>query len=495
MSRAERCDIIVVGGGSAAFEAAIAARQAGAEHVVMLEKATPDDFGGNARYSHTGFRCVYNSPSDIRAIIPDVDSNVFERFHLPGYSTQMFLDDLNTVTRHRIDQALALYLVEESYPALLWMKETGMLFEPERHAPIDGRHYFQPGIIVHTVGGGLGQVMRWRDIALETWNVDLRYDSRVVAFHGDHRSISGVRVSSSSEDYDLFSKCVIVCAGGFQASAEMRARYLGPNSDLMKVRGSIHDTGEVLMSLLALGAKSAGHWQGCHATPIDASARDGGIPMRDDGHGNSANRYDYMYGITVNGLAQRFYDEGESKLSYTYAKTGREVLAQPGGVAFQIFDKTSFSLFRLGPEYTDSYLQAPTIRELASKLGLQPEALEHTVAEFNSACRPDIAFDPRILDGKCTQGITPVKSNWAVPLTTPPFRAYPIACGVTFSFGGLQINTNSEVLNTAGVPIHGLYASGDIVGLFFHNYPSCTGQVRNAVFSRTAGYRAAAHLN
>jgi tricarballylate dehydrogenase len=148
-----------------------------------------------------------------------------------------------------------------------------MKFEPERHAAIKGRHYFQPGIVIHTVGGGLGQVMRWRDIALENWNVDLRYDSRVVGFHGDHRHIDGVRVASTTDDYYLYGKSVIVCAGGFQANAEMRARYLGPNADLMKVRGSVHDTGEVLMSLLGLGAKAAGHWQGYHATPIDADAR------------------------------------------------------------------------------------------------------------------------------------------------------------------------------------------------------------------------------
>ena len=490
MSRKEFCDIVVIGGGSAAFEAAIAARQAGAERVVMLEKATPDDFGGNARYSHTGFRCVYNEPEEIRAIVPQVDKATFAKFHLPGYSEEMFLGDLNRVTRGRIDPVLAGFLVSESYSAVTWMRESGMVFEPERHVPIDGKVYFQPGIIVHTVGGGLGQVMRWRDIALQQWKIDLRYESRVVAIHGDHRRIEGVRVASPDDDYDLYGKSVIVCAGGFQASAEMRARYLGPNADLMKVRGSIHDTGEVLTMLLGLGARAAGHWQGCHATPIDANARDGGTPMRDDGHGNSANRYDYMFGITVNGLGRRFYDEGESNHAYTYAKTGREVLAQPGGVAFQIFDQTGVKLFRLGPEYTDTYDEAPTIAKLAEKIGLQPQTLEHTVAEYNAACRKDVPFDPSRLDGKSTMGVQPVKSNWAQPIEAAPFRAYPITCGVTFSFGGLNVNTRCEVLNTSGRPIKGLYASGDIVGLFFHNYPSCTGQTRNAVFSRRAGQNA-----
>jgi tricarballylate dehydrogenase len=146
-----------VGGGSAAFEAAIAARQAGAENVVMLEKATPGDFGGNARYSHTGFRCVYNAPEEIRAIVPEVDDATFSKFHLPGYSEQLFMDDLNRVTRGRIDQELAHFMVTNSYAAVSWMHESGMKFEPERHAPIKGRHYFQPGIISILLAAGWGR--------------------------------------------------------------------------------------------------------------------------------------------------------------------------------------------------------------------------------------------------------------------------------------------------------------------------------------------------
>ena len=149
------------------------------------------------------------------------------------------------------------------------------------------------------------------------------------------------------EEYDLTARAVICCSGGFQASSEMRARYLGPFADLMRVRGSKHDTGEVLNMLIALGASTAGHWQGAHATPIGAESQDGAIPLRPDGHGNSANRYEYKFGITVNTLGQRFYDEGETKHSYTYAKTGRAVLAQRAD-SHQIFDDTGFKLFREG---------------------------------------------------------------------------------------------------------------------------------------------------
>ena len=137
-------------------------------------------------------------------------------------------------------------------------------------------------------------------------------------------------------------------------------------------------------------------------------------------------------------------------------------------------------------------VEADGIAELAAKIGLEPAVLRDTVQRFNRACRSDVAFDASRLDGKSTLGLDPPKSNWAVPLETPPFRAYPVTAGITFTFGGLAIDTEARVLNLADQPIPGLFASGDVVGLFFHNYPSCTGQTRNAVFSMIAGRNAAA---
>jgi len=167
------------------------------------------------------------------------------------------------------------------------------------------------------------------------------------------------------------------------------------------------------------------------------------------------------------------------------------VLNQPGAIAYQIYDQKTTPL--LGNRYEFSTpIEADSIDELAGKIGIEPTILKHTIQEFNGAVRKDIPFDATKLDGKCTEGITPKKSNWSSPIDKPPYWAYSITGGVTFTFGGLQINESAQVLNTSGNPIRGLYASGDIVGLFFHNYPSCTGQTRNVVFSRLAGRHAAA---
>ncbi|HEX2229452.1 MAG TPA: FAD-dependent tricarballylate dehydrogenase TcuA [Candidatus Binatia bacterium] len=484
--RSETIPVTVVGGGSAAFEAAVAAREAGAPQVVMLEKAPEPEFGGNARYSHTGFRWVFSGAGEIRRFLPDLDDATFEKLHLPAYSADMFHADLQRVTRGRIDKKLAEVLVQQSNAAIHWMRELGIRWEIDSHVVIEGRYYFEPGLVIHPVGGitgGLGQLGQWREIATRM-GVEIRYESRVRALVGNDRRIQGVVVSDPHEEYEIRSGSIILCAGGYQANAEMRARYLGPNADLMKVRGSRHDTGEVLIMALALGAKAAGHWQGAHATPIDSTYPDVEI-------GSKANRYGYPYGITVNSLGQRFFDEGEARHSYTYAKTGWAVLGQPGAVAYQIYDQKTIPL--LADRYqTATPINAGTIEELAQKIGIEPAVLNHTIREFNNAVRKDVAFDPTKLDGKCTEGITPKKSNWASPIDTPPYRAYSVTGGITFTFGGLQINESAQVLNTSGNPIRGLYASGDIVGLFFHNYPSCTGQTRNVVFSRLAGRHAAA---
>jgi tricarballylate dehydrogenase len=487
----ETCDIIVIGGGSAAFEAAVAARLAGARRVIMLEKAPPGEYGGNARYSGTGFRFVHAGASEIRRFIPDVDDAVFATMVIPPYTAEDFMTDLDRMTQGRMNRALARTLVDQSNAAVHWMREVGITFEPlKEHAKLDGKRYFERGIAIHVAGGGIGQLTQWRRIA-EGLGIDLRFDSPVCAIHGDLRRVEGVSVSGPDGRYDLFAKAVIACAGGFQANPEMRARYLAGKTDMMKVRGSRHDTGEVLRLLLDLGARSAGHWQSGHMSPIDANAPDFETPQHEDGRGNTQSRYDYPYGITVNTLGLRFFDEGEAQHSYTYAKTGRAVLAQPGARAFQIYDRKGVKCFRY-PHHPATYFEADTIAELAANAGLEPKVLVHTVEEFNRAVPDDPPFDPRRPDGKATRGLAIPKSNWATRIDAPPFRAYPITGGITFTFGGVEINTSAQVMSTLDQPIKGLFASGDIVGLFFHNYPSFTGQTRNAVFSRLAGKAAVA---
>ncbi len=489
MVRQENCDIIVIGGGSAAFEAAVAAHEAGARRVVMLEKAPEAEYGGNARYSGTGFRFVHGGSPEIRQFIPEVDDATFATMQIGPYGADDFLADLDRMTEGRMNRVLAETLVSESNAAVHWMRDVGIKWEPlKEHAKVDGKRYFERGIAIHVAGGGLGQLTQWRRIA-EARGIEIRFESPVCAILGDLRRVEGVSVSGPDGRYDLKAKAVIACAGGFQANAEMRARYLAGNTDRMKVRGSRHDTGEVLRMLLDLGVRPSGEWRSGHMSPIDANAPDVETPQHEDGRGNTQSRYDYPYGITVNALGQRFFDEGEAQHSYTYAKTGRAVLAQPGARAIQIYDQKGVRCIRY-PHHKATYMEADTIADLAAKVGLEAAVLVQTVEEFNRAVRDDKLFFPGKLDGRATQGLALPKSNWAIRIDEPPYRAYPVTGGITFTFGGVEINRQAQAMNSLDQPVKGLFASGDIVGLFFHNYPSFTGQTRNAVFGRLAGQAA-----
>ena len=200
----------------------------------------------------------------------------------------------------------------------------------------------------------------------------------------------------------------------------------------------------------------------------------------------------YPYSIMVNVHGERFVDEGADLRNYTYAKYGREIIRQPQRLAFQIFDQKTVEILR--EEYRIRQVtkgEANTIEELAEQLDIDVPGLVRTVKAFNAACRPG-DFNPATLDGKSTAGITPPKSNWALPIDTPPYVGFAVTCGITFTFGGLKVNTRAEVLDTADQPIPGLYAAGELVGgLFYHNYPGGSGLMSGSVFGRLAGESAA----
>ena len=489
----EHFDVIVIGGGSAAFEAAVSARMEGAERVVMLEKAPEAEYGGNARYSGTGFRFVHTGAKEIREFVPEVDDAFYNTVHVGPYTAEDFMADLTRVGEGRMNKELAETLVNESNAAVHWMRKVGIKWELlKEHAMVDGKRFFERGIAIHVKGGGIGQLIQWRSLA-ESLGIEIRFDSPVSAIHGDMRRVEGVQVSGADGRYDIQARSIIVCSGGFQASPEMRARYLAGTTDFIKVRGTKHDTGEVTRYLIELGAKTSGHWQSGHMSPIDGMAPDYETPQHEDGRGNTQSRYDYPFGISVNALGLRFFDEAEAEHSYTYAKTGRAVLAQPGGTAHQIYDAKGQKMFRY-PHHKATYVEADSIENLAKMIGMEPRVLVHTVETFNRACTSDKPFNPTKLDGRSTIGLEIPKTNWAVAIDEPPFRAYAVTGGITFTFGGIQVNRNAQVLNTTEQPIKGLFASGDILGLFYHNYPSFTGQTRNAVFGKLAG-RSAVKLN
>jgi len=241
---------------------------------------------------------------------------------------------------------------------------------------------------------------------------------------------------------------------------------------------------------LAIGAMPTGQWSGCHAVQWERNAPEFG----DLAVGDGFQKHSYPFGVLINAHGERFLDEGADFRNYTYAKYGREVLKQPRQFAWQVFDAKVAHLLR--DEYRIrqvTRVSADTLEELAARLeDVEAERALATLRAYNAAVRTDIPFDPNVKDGRRTEGLAIPKSNWANTLDTPPFEAYAVTCGLTFTFGGLRIGRDGGVLDVDLAPIPGLYAAGEMVGgLFYENYPGGTGLTAGAVFGRLAGASAA----
>jgi tricarballylate dehydrogenase len=245
---------------------------------------------------------------------------------------------------------------------------------------------------------------------------------------------------------------------------------------------------------LALGAQEHGFYQGCHATPMDLHMQEYGNLDIPHGERKHYRKICYFLGVMVNAEGRRFVDEGLNFRNYTYAQFGRAILEQPGHFAWQIFDAKVSDLLYAEYRFLDAhFVEAETLDALVEQLdGVDKTAVRRTLDTFNSAVDETVAFDPTVLDGRAARGIEPPRSNWAQRLDKGPFRAYPVTCGITFTYGGLKVSDQGEVLRKDGTPITGLYACGELVGgVFFNGYPGGSGLTSGAVFGRMAGYGAA----
>ena len=484
-------DVIVVGGGNAAFCTALSAREQGAK-VVMLERAPEDERGGNSRFTAGAMRVVYDGVDDLLELVPDLTEDELANTDFGAYTADKYFDDMGRVTDYRTDPDLVELLVRRSHPTLKWMREKGVRFMPmwNRQAfKVDGKFRFWGGLTVEAWGGGPGLVESLTEIAKRE-GIEIRYGARAKALITDDDGVHGVRVRQDGKTADLTAKSVVLAAGGFEANSEMRTRYLGPGWELAKVRGTRFNTGDGIKMALDAGAMPCGNWSGCHAVAWDRNAPEFG----DLAVGDNFQKHSYPFGLIVNAHGKRFVDEGADMRNYTYAKYGREILNQPGQFAWQVFDAKVDHLLR--DEYRIRQItkaSADTLEELAEKLeGVDAAAFLETVKAYNAAVQTDTPFDPTVKDGRAAVGIDPPKSNWANTLDTPPFQAFAVTCGITFTFGGVRIDTEARIVDTDGVAIPGLYAAGEMVGgLFYFNYPGGTGLTSGSVFGRIAGDGAA----
>jgi tricarballylate dehydrogenase len=284
----------------------------------------------------------------------------------------------------------------------------------------------------------------------------------------------------------LGTRAVVIASGGFEGSKEMLAEHLGERGrDLPVIApGPANNRGEGIRMAVDVGADTAGQFDMFHAEPVDPRASKPDPVF-----------YPYVYGIVVNRHAKRFFDEGQNSFDSTFEALGYEIWRRQEQTAFFVGDQTTLGIEPFeAVVFTDvPPVTAETIGVLAVELGLDPGALEQTVAEYNASVGPE-EFDPYVFDGKRTRGLTPPKSNWAFPLDSPPFVAYPLTCAITFTFGGIRTDSSARVVGPSGAPIPGLYAAGEVTGVYYNEYPAGTSVLRSVTFGRLAGAHAAGEV-
>jgi len=336
-------DVIVLGGGNAAFCAALAARQSGSR-VLVLEAAPEAERGGNSRFTAGAMRVAYNGVEDLARLMPDLTPEEKAGTDFGTYPEDQFYDDLCRVTQYRTDPKLAETLVTRSLETMLWMRANGIRFAPmygRQAFKVDGRFKCWGGLTVEAWGGGPGLIDTHYALA-DRNGIDVRYQCRALELIRENDRIRGVVVRTKGKTSRLDAQAVVLATGGFEANAEWRTRYLGPGWDLAKVRGTRFNTGDGIRMALEIGAMPYGNWSGCHAVGWDRNAPEFG----DLSVGDGFQKHSYPFGILVNARGRRFVDEGADFRNYTYAKYGRAILEQPGQFAWQVFDRKVSHLLR-----------------------------------------------------------------------------------------------------------------------------------------------------
>ncbi len=451
-------DVLVIGGGNAALCAAMTAREAGAD-VLLLESAPKEFRGGNSRHTRN-LRYLHKQGND----------------YLTGaYPEDEFWDDLIRVTGGQTNEPLARFALRESDNIGTWMEAHGCRFQPAMRGTL---HLARTNAFF--LGGGKALMNAYYAFA-EKLGVEIRYGAEVRELDIRDGRFGSATFVQNNRPGKVRARTVVVASGGFQANLSWLKEYWGEPADNFIIRGTPYDKGRMLRVLLDNGAKTVGDPRQCHAVAIDARAPkfDGGIVTRLDC---------VSFGIVVNKHAERFYDEGEDFWPKRYAIWGRLVAQQPDQIAYVIIDAKSIDLFM--PSVFPP-VEAGSIRELAPKLELDPPALEQTVTTFNGAVRSG-PFDPAVLDDCHTEGLAPPKSHWARRLDTPPFYGYPLRPGITFTYLGVTVNERAQVIMENGRPAANIFAAGEIMAgnILGKGYMAGLGMTIGTVFGRIAGKEA-----
>lgn len=453
-------DVIVIGAGNGGLSAALAARLNGAR-VVVLEAAPRHFRGGNSRHTRN-LRVAHAAPT---AVLTE------------AYTEDEFWADLLRVSGET-DEALARLVIARSAGCPEWMASHGARFQSSLKGTL---HLGRTNAFF--LGGGKA-LMNGYFASAERLGIEVRYDASVEHLRLEGSRFEAATITTPVGASVIHGRAVVLASGGFEANLAWLREAWGPAADNFIVRGTPFNTGRVLRLALDAGAEPIGDARACHAIAVDARAPkfDGGIVTRLDS---------IPLGIVVNIEGRRFADEGEDVWPKRYASWGALIATQPDQLAYAITDRKVAGLFM--PSVFPA-IERSTLGELAAALGLPPDRFEETVRQFNQAVRPG-RFDHSVLDDCRTEGLTPPKSHWAQRLDTPPFYAYPLRPGITFTYLGVRVDSEGRVLMQDGKRADNVFAAGEIMAgnILRRGYVAGVGMTIGTVFGRIAGEGAARH--
>ncbi len=486
-------DVVVVGAGNAALCAAISAKEQGAS-VLVLERGPIEKRGGNSFFTDGAIRVAYKDLEAIRNVMPELTDAEADLIVMPEYTEADYYDDLLRVTDGKSDPELARQLVSKSYETILWMKEQGVSFElnyENQSFEQDGKRHFWGGLPIKTVNKGVG-LIKQLFLRAEELGIDIRYEARATELLTENERITGIIIEQNYERQTIQASSVVLACGSFEANKTLRSEYLGEEWNAAIVRGTEFNTGDGIAMALAAGGQKYGEWSGCHSIGTDYNAPRVGDFTKP---GDIYKKHSYPYSIMLNREGNRFVDEGADFRNYTYAKYGREILKQPGQIAYQIYDSKVRPMLRKEYDLEEAtFYQADTLEELVKLLPVNQHQFIQTILEYNDSVEEG-DYNPTEKDGKGTRGIVPAKSNWALRIDEGPFYAFPVTCGITFAFGGVHTDPDGRVLNKENKPIEGLFAAGEMIGgIFYKNYPGGSGLMSGAVFGKLAGASASRYI-